>query len=78
MMRIRKGMKGWLSLFEVAERLHVSHEAARQLVCRGTLPARRRRDETRGGNQRIEVPLFAVVELMNDPGFGRRRRGGKN
>lgn len=75
-MRITKKMKGWLTLAEVGELLDVSHEAARQLVCRGTLPHRRRRDEATGGNARIEVPLFAVCDLLEDKSFGRRRRGG--
>ena len=70
-------MKGWLTLAEVAGLLDVTHEAARQLVCRGTLPHRRRRDEETGGNPRIEVPLFSVVDLVEDKSFGRRRRGGK-
>ena len=75
-MVIKKGMKGWLSLREVAEKMEISVEAARQLVCRGTLPHRRVRSAEFGGFTRIEVPLYAVADLLRDGEFAKRRRGG--
>lgn len=68
----------WMTLYEVASDLGVSHEAARMLVMRGTLPHRRRRDLVVGGHQRIEVPSWAVIALIGDKDYKRRSRVGCN
>jgi orotate phosphoribosyltransferase-like protein len=64
----------WLTLNDVADRLEISHEAARRLVKRGTLAARETRRWGNYGRKEIQVPKSAVDVLLRDPAFQRRRR----